>query len=94
MEQSEYLYDFEIDQVIAAIQEAGAQKVLLQFPDGLKLRSREVIDAIKARTTAQPIVWLGACFGACDIPITASAMADMVIQFGHNKFNKKVDGWK
>jgi diphthamide biosynthesis enzyme Dph1/Dph2-like protein len=89
----ENMYDFEMDKVIEAVTSNEAKSVLLQFPDGLKHRAREVVDEIEEKTNAECVIWLGNCFGGCDIPITLRHKIDLVIQFGHNKFIKNPDGW-
>ena len=89
----ENMYDFEIDKVIEAVKSNNAKSVLLQFPDGLKHRGKEVVDAIEENTDCECIIWLGNCFGGCDIPITLNHKIDLVIQFGHNKFIKNPAGW-
>ena len=88
------MYDLEIDRVINEIKGNSAKAVLLQFPDGLKHKSKHVVDIITNKTGTECFIWLGACFGACDIPITLRHKIDMIIQFGHNKFIKNSGGWK
>ena len=39
-----------------------------------------ISDYLEERTSAKVSIWLGACFGACDLP---DSNADLVIQFGH-----------
>ena len=88
------MYDLEIEKVISAINENKAKTVLLQLPDGIKHKSKIIVEIIKKETNASCIIWLGACFGACDIPITIRHKIDLLIQFGHNKFNKNPEGWE
>jgi diphthamide biosynthesis enzyme Dph1/Dph2-like protein len=40
-----------------------------------------ISDYLEEKTSAKVSVWLGACFGACDLP---DSDADLVIQFGHS----------
>ena len=48
---------------------------------------------VKKETPAQVFIWLGDCFGACDIPLGLQQFSiDLVIQWGHNTFIKEV-GW-
>lgn len=64
--------------------------ILLQFPDGLKPYSTEIADIVKDICTKhlkKPClvrIWLGSCFGACDIP---KSEADLLVQFGHAPWN-------
>jgi len=90
----ESIYDMEIPKIISEIKTAKAKTVLLQFPDGLKAFSYQVVDEVRKKTDCLPIIWLGNCFGACDIPLTMMNKVDLVIQIGHNRFIKNPRGWK
>ncbi len=79
-------YDLELDRIISEIEDSGAKSVLLQLPDGLKLWGPSLADYIEGKTSAKISIWLGACFGACDLP---NSDADLVIQFGHAPWDKK-----
>ena len=89
----EDMYDLEIGKIINEIKKADAKLVLLQFPDGLKQKSKEIVDGIEEKTKAKCLLWLGTCFGACDIPVLLFKKPDLIIQFGHNKFIKNPLGW-
>jgi diphthamide biosynthesis enzyme Dph1/Dph2-like protein len=54
--------------------------VLLQLPDGLKPWGLAISDYLKKETSVKISIWLGTCFGACDLP---NSDADLVVQFGH-----------
>ena len=73
-------YELELDRVISEIKKSDANSVLLQMPDGLKPWALSLSDYIHESTSAKVSIWLGACFGACDLP---DSDADLVIQFGH-----------
>ena len=54
---------------------------------------QEITDRIEAETGVRVLIWLGSNFGACDIPLGLNRMGvDLLISWGHNKFNKKI-GW-
>lgn len=94
-------YDLELDKIILKIKKEKAKLVLLQFPDGLKLYATAVVDYLKENTNAEFLIWLGDCFGACDVPILGKELGtaqcipncgikgqkkiDLVVQFGHNE---------
>ena len=62
--------------------------MLLQFPDGLKPYATAIVDALKQKTKAEFLIWLGSCFGACDTPVGLEKIKpkiDLIIQFGHNE---------
>ncbi len=65
--------------------------ILLQFPDGLKQHSLEIVEEIKKiskrtlKRESHVKIWLGSCFGSCDVPKSDS---DLLVQFGHAPWNK------
>jgi 2-(3-amino-3-carboxypropyl)histidine synthase len=73
-------YELELERVVSEIKKKKCKVVLLQFPDGLKPYASLVADYLRERTSAEIRIWLGSCFGACDMP---SSKADLVVQFGH-----------
>jgi 2-(3-amino-3-carboxypropyl)histidine synthase len=81
-------YDLEIDRIVKIIAKEKAGSVLLQFPEGMKPYSTVICDEISSRTKAECFIWLGSCFGACDIPTEVSGLGvDLIIQFGHSSWN-------
>ena len=84
--------DFELERLAKIIKEKDAMRVLLQFPDGLKPKSNKVVDYLEKHTNARILIWGGSCFGACDLPLTASQLGvDLIVQFGHSKMVFKSD---
>jgi len=61
-------YDLELSKVIERINKDNAKLVCVQLPDGLKPRANEIQQAIEKGTDASAIIWMGSCFGACDVP--------------------------
>ena len=95
MKIEEFDYDLEIEKVIEEINKQNAKSVCLQLADGLKPRAKEIVDEIKDKCPyVKVLIWLGACFGACDIPISLTNKVDLTVQFGHNRFVKNIKGWK
>jgi len=86
LKQLQEKYNLELDRAIKEIQTTKAKIVLLQFPDGLKPYATQIADYLKEKTETQILIWLGSCFGACDVP---KVDVDLVIQFGHSKFIKQ-----
>ena len=90
-------YDLELEKAIKAIKSEKAKIVALQFPDGLKNKAIEVASEIEKATGAKCLIWMGSCFGACDVP-HPSAMkdlnVDMVIQWGHSDWPFRKEGKK
>jgi len=73
-------YELELERVVGEIRKSGAGSVLLQLPDGLKPWGPALVDYLSGKYDAEISIWLGACFGACDLP---DSDADLVVQFGH-----------
>lgn len=73
-------YELELDGVVEEIKGGGVKSVLLQLPDGLKPYGLVISDYVSEKTGVDVRIWLGDCFGACDLP---DSDADLVVQFGH-----------
>lgn len=76
-------YDLELDKAVKEIKKIKKKspKIIIQLPDGLKPAATDIVDYLQSKTKAADIrIWLGTCYGACDLPKTD---ADLVIQFGH-----------
>jgi len=81
-------YELEIPKIMRIIKKKKAQKVLLQFPDGLKPYSTVIANEIENKTGCNCMIWLGDCFGACDVPLEVEKLGvDLIVQFGHSKWN-------
>ena len=73
-------YDLELNRIVAEIEKVGAKSVLLQLPDGLKPWGLVLVDYLESKAEIEVMIWLGDCFGACDLP---DSNCDLVVQFGH-----------
>ena len=78
-------YGLELDRVVSSIGELETgdrirARVLIQLPDGLKPWGPAIVDYLEEKTDAKISIWLGNCFGACDLPDTD---CDLIVQFGH-----------
>ncbi len=83
-------YELEIDKIVKTIKKQKAKTVLLQFPEGLKPYSTVIAEEIEKRANAETIIWMGTCFGACDIPLDVERLgADLIVQFGHSAWKYK-----
>jgi 2-(3-amino-3-carboxypropyl)histidine synthase len=80
LEDLEDRYDLELGRIVSEIERVGARSVLLQLPDGLKPWGLVLVDYISSRCDVEVMIWLGDCFGACDLP---DSTCDLVVQFGH-----------
>ena len=87
-------YELEIDRVVGTIEGEKAKRVLLQFPEGMKPYAQVICDEISSRCDEFPsragcecFIWMGTCFGACDVPLEVSGLGvDLIVQFGHSSW--------
>lgn len=87
-------YDLELDKLAERINKNGFKLVLLQFPDGLKYYSQEVVDELRKKTGAEFFSYFGPCFGACDVPLHLKEMGfEMCVQWGHSVYLKRKGMW-
>lgn len=87
-------YDLELEKLVDRINKGDYKLVLLQFPDGLKYYSKEVVDELRKKTKAEFISYFGPCFGACDIPLHLDKMGfDVCVQWGHSVYIKRKEMW-
>ena len=88
IQEIEEIYDLELNRIIKEIKNSKAKRVLLQFPDGIKPYATVIASEISEKTSAECLIWLGSCFGACDIPVDVSQIGvDLIIQFGHSAWS-------
>ncbi|NPE26624.1 hypothetical protein HNV12_01310 [Methanococcoides sp. SA1] len=83
LEDLESKYELELDRIVSEIEKSKARSVLLQLPDGLKPWGPVLVDYVSGKCDVQVRIWLGDCFGACDLPDSG---ADLVVQFGHSEW--------
>ena len=85
------MYKLELDKLIHTIEKQKAKQVLIQLPDGMKHKADKVVDAIEKNTSSKAFIWFGDCYGACDLPLGMDILnIDLVVQWGHNRFNKEI----
>lgn len=78
-------YDFELERIVKEIKKQKAKIVCIQLPDGLKEKATGIANYLEKNTNAKIIIWMGSCFGSCDVP---KIDVDLLIQFGHSKWEK------
>lgn len=80
-------YNFEIAKTIWRIRKANAQRVCLQFPDGLFIFAIPIVTILKEFcTTTEFLVMADTVYGACCIDDTKAAElgCDMLVHYGHS----------
>jgi 2-(3-amino-3-carboxypropyl)histidine synthase len=65
-------------------------KILLQLPEGLKIRAVEIVDSLKARGFAA-VLSNDPCYGACDLRDNEALLmgCDIIVHVGHKRFYKE-----
>ncbi len=80
-------YDLELNRAIEEIKKSNAKLVCIQLPDGLKPKANEIQQYIKKNTDASVVIWLGSCWGGCDVPIVVKKLGvDLLIQWSHSEY--------
>ena|SRR3989344_3274005 len=80
-------FDFDLNNVVEKIKKEKAKLVCIQLADGLKPKALEIQKYLEENTKSRVLIWLGSCFGACDVPLELKELnIDLLIQFGHNDF--------
>lgn len=88
LEEISSIYELEIERIVETIKKEKANKILLQFPEGMKPFSLTISDFISEKANCECFIWLDSCFGACDVPIEVERLGiDLIIQFGHSNWN-------
>lgn len=82
---TELKLDLELDQMFCEIKKEGHKKILIQLPDGLKPKAKEIQEKLLSKFPELKITfWAGDCYGACDTP-QASGF-DLFVAFGHSNW--------
>ena len=80
-------YDLELEKAVDKIKKNKAKLVLIQLPDGLKPKAELIKNELESKTNASVLIWLGSCFGACDIPEQVKKLGvNLIIQWGHSEW--------
>ncbi len=72
----------DISDLIERLKKRGARKVVLQFPEGLKRRSAEMVAVLKD-AGFEVAVSGDPCYGACDLALGHLEPSDVLVHFGH-----------
>ncbi|WP_255149842.1 diphthamide biosynthesis enzyme Dph2 [Halorarius halobius] len=82
----ERTWDYELDRIVEEVEERDAEKVGLQFPEGLKRRAPHVADDLRALLPDGVRVLISGqpCYGACDLDTYMMRRTDVFVHFGHS----------
>jgi 2-(3-amino-3-carboxypropyl)histidine synthase len=77
-------HELEILDIIKKIKDLKAEKVGLQFPEGLKIHATKIAREIEQETGALVIISADPCYGACDVAdVDMMDSVDVLVHFGH-----------
>ena len=80
-------YNLELEKVAEEIKDNDAKLVCVQLPDGLKPKAKEIHEYLEKNTDSKVIIWLGSCWGGCDVPLQLEKLGvDLLIQWGHSVY--------
>jgi 2-(3-amino-3-carboxypropyl)histidine synthase len=82
-------YNFDEERIIHEIEARNAKKVLLQFPEGLKYFSIEIVNKLRKKIPNVDFIISGEpSWGACDIAEDEAIQigADLIVHFGHTPY--------
>lgn len=75
----------ELEKLFSALEKNKPKTVLIQLPDGLKPKAKEIQEELKNKFPAVKLTfWAGSCYGACDLPNVSGY--DLLVQFGHSEW--------
>lgn len=82
-------YDLELERVAGEIAKTNAKTVCIQLPDGLKPEAKRIADELERQTGASVLIWMGSCYGACDVPLVVKELnVDLLVQWGHSAWEQ------
>jgi len=85
MKKNNLSLNLQLEKLLQKIKEEKAETVLLQLPDGLKPRAKEIQAVVKKKfPQVKLFFWFGTCYGACDVPNVTGF--DLLVQFGHSSW--------
>jgi 2-(3-amino-3-carboxypropyl)histidine synthase len=79
--------NFEIDLEPALPRILGKKTIMLQSPEGLKMKLPQIAEAIRARTNDEVIISATPCYGACDLADEEAKRcgAKALVHIGHSE---------
>ncbi len=82
----------DIDELVSEIRKAGAKRILLQLPEGLKTKATEIMTVLE-KNGIESILSADPVYGACDIPVNEARQfsCEAIVHVGHNKFYRDAE---
>lgn len=77
-------YDLEMERIKTQILELKAERIGLQFPEGLKTHAVNIARDLESNLGVKVLISADPCFGACDIADRAMyGIVDIIVHVGH-----------
>jgi 2-(3-amino-3-carboxypropyl)histidine synthase len=79
-------WDYELDRIAEEVEKRDANRIGLQFPEGLKRRAPAVADDLREYLDRDVTVMISGqpCYGACDLDTYLMKRSDVFVHFGHS----------
>jgi 2-(3-amino-3-carboxypropyl)histidine synthase len=83
-------FDFQLGYVEKELKRRKAKKALLQFAEGIKIDSAEVVKELEGKIDTKIVVSGQSCWGGCDLALNEAKdlECDIIVHFGHAPFIK------
>lgn len=80
------MYYLELDRVAREIVDRGAERVLLQLPNGLRPYAFDMAAELEEKTGATVMISGDSCYGACDLALRPAEVvgAELLVHYGHS----------
>jgi 2-(3-amino-3-carboxypropyl)histidine synthase len=84
-------YALELDRLISEIKNRQVRRILLQFPEGLRVFALKISKKLELETGVETLISIDPCWGGCDVAETAALKLniDLLVHFGHSPWPKK-----
>ena len=81
-----------MQELINEIEKSGAKRVLLQLPEGLKMKATQIMSELQSNNI-ECILSADPVYGACDIPVNEARQLNCqaIVHIGHNKFYRDAE---
>lgn len=79
-----------IEELVSEVKKQGAKKVMIQLPEGIKIRAQEISEQLE-KHGIESMVSLEPCYGACDLRDHEARLlgCDLLVHVGHSDFGVK-----
>lgn len=82
----------QVDYIISDVKNRGARRIMLQVPEGLRMKAASIVEAIE-KEGIEVILSADPTYGACDLADSEARQmgCDLLVHIGHSKFYRDVE---